>query len=181
MSIQAVDDDNFNLQQVKFGADTLPSHPHRVYKMETHDLEKSTCHERLCSKQAGFVWYSEMGCHSHFMCTKLDGNICGNFWVNIAKVNSSAVVSVCQENVIYRNQLASTEPLAVQLLYTKEARFDLVCYIWCAADGENGLPIEKPLGNSERPPIEDISLRVVVQYPDKTFINQSIIHDSLKV
>ena len=61
------------------------------------------CDEDFCRQKNRFEWRGRTDCRSNFVCTRLHGNVCGDFGVTLsygltgAELTSREDVEVCQD------------------------------------------------------------------------------------
>jgi hypothetical protein len=83
---------------------------------------------------------SVVGHMCNFICGVLDGNVCGDYGINLLVDNSSTTIDVCHPSKMFSGPLGSG--VVVDLWYTADAKFEVACHFWCTEDGS--LPSKRP-------------------------------------
>ena len=111
------------------------------------------CNAALCHQKYRFEWRGRRGCESNFVCSRLDGNVCGDFGVALSygltgvQLSSRRDAEVCQAGRAHRGNVTDGRALEIQLWYRRGAQFQVECFMWCTPGGR--LP-----ANPHGPPVD---------------------------
>ena len=96
-----------------------------------------------------FWWFSygnpAATCKSRFVCTKLDGNVCGDYGIRVS--DSAGVSEICHPTSSYYGTVGNGKAFHLSLWHLlPRPNMQLSCYVWCTEDGS--LPSGPGLGAS---------------------------------
>ncbi|TRY78589.1 hypothetical protein TCAL_04995 [Tigriopus californicus] len=113
------------------------------FSITSSDLQikdKTHCHGDRCHMDYEFTWFVSQKCYSNFLCTKLEGNVCGSYGINLKFESQFKALSVdqhvCYNNHIYSDHLNYQDKLGVDLWYMDGTGYAVDCYLWCTPDGK---------------------------------------------
>ena len=94
-------------------------------------FRRSPCTEDRCQITSVLQYVASDSCDYTFVCSVLDGNICGSYGVEIDH-SVEEEQDVCNQGEIFNGTLLSGQTLAVSLWYTQHMTAkDPNCYLWC--------------------------------------------------
>ena len=178
----------FRVSPIKMGTNDS-SQPHSISPLTVYFTNQTLqdngyCDADLCRQKNRFEWHGRSDCQSNFVCTRLDGNVCGDFGVTLsygltgAELTSREDTEVCQERYSYKGAVSDGHSLEIQLWYRRGTEFQAECFMWCTAEG--GLPdvpaqvIDVDAVISDESQLEKISL---IANPETVAISPNIIYE----
>ena len=102
----------------------------QVYLLDLDDT-KTDCNEgEMCKSSIKYTWFSPFPCQLNFVCSKLTGNICGDYGLNLIKDQDH--VPICHPFLNYNQTLNSMESIQIEFWQTEDNdKFNLSCQFWC--------------------------------------------------
>ena len=134
--------------------ETRPLNPTNIYRLSVDHDDMPACAENeiRCSTSYKFQWLWEDQCTVNFACSKLQGNICGEF--GVAVLTGSSETRVCQEKTVVQTNLSFYSALEIEIWTLQKADFAINCQFWCDRDESNS-DITRP-DNSSTVTDEDV-------------------------
>ena len=95
-----------------------------------------------------------MNFSSNFVCTKFEGNPCGEFGIQLGHLDETT--EVCFEGELHSNILEFYSQLNISVWYLKgdQYKFELDCHLWCSTDLEASPPARHELSDEEMETVE---------------------------
>ena len=100
--------------------------------------------ETDCVLSQTYQWHGEQDYESRFVCTKLDGNPCGDYTLTINEIKP-----LCRENKVESRLLSPNETFNLTLDFEVGSNFEIQCYFWCTKDGLLPIPFQTSIGQSD--------------------------------
>jgi hypothetical protein len=106
----------------------------------TYQLLKSSnqskCYKQQCSEELSLTWLYKEPCNFKTICTDLQGNICGDYGVQVV-YSISKIQDICFPNLTYSGEMI--ENITVKLWYSKGSSYMVDCYSWCETNIDFGI------------------------------------------
>jgi hypothetical protein len=117
---------------------TTPLSPRTIYHISI-EADSHTCDKgSKCGLGRRFQWHRpNETCQFNFVCSRLDGNVCGSYGVRVttgAGGDGSGVTDICRVGEHLKTDLNGGDEVDVGYWFTERAE-TAACYFWCTADG----------------------------------------------
>ncbi len=127
---------------MNWDSDSAHIAPQVVYR-----ITANSSNEVVTPKNYNLKWLGREVCNSHFFCLSLDGNVCGDYGINLNQVDTNKEVvgttRVCFENVAYESELLPNEKSQIELwVAAPKPTLEFTCLFWCTTEG--AIPPAKP-------------------------------------
>jgi hypothetical protein len=129
-----------------------------VYVANQTVQDNGYCDTELCHQKYRFQWHGRNPCHSNYVCTELEGNICGDFGVSLSyrlpgdsfgQKGEERVTDVCYEQYVYEGTVTDEHSLEIKLWFHPDAVFHAECFIWCTTEGNLPDKVKEPEVDAE--------------------------------
>ena len=126
------------------GSQTISVSSQMVYEV-SGDGSQGCQGTKLCKSQKSFMWHHKSRCISSFICTQLNGNVCGDFGISLmygpdSKSKKFSSMSCFEENR-YLGLLKDDNHLHIYQVHKKWHQYNVTCYFWCTSDGQLPQPL----------------------------------------
>ena len=113
--------------------------PITVYHLTVN--QSGRCSSGRCKMTNSYTFNYKQGssCKFKFICSRLGGNVCGSYGVDLILHNDT--FSPCHHGQLKTGRLDSGMSLSMELWYTDQSLLDVACYFWCSKDGHMPKPM----------------------------------------
>lgn len=120
-----------------------------VYELNAVQGSFGTCEEKeRCEAVIELDWLTKDPGQWNFICTKLNGNICGDYGVQLNQ-NDGTPIDVCYVGEIHKGQLESPSSLNISVWFAPASLYEIRCYFWATKDGHLPKTISKSNDNED--------------------------------
>ncbi len=116
-----------------------PLSMNKIYKILINEAVMVGNHcenHRKCNVTHHYQWMGPKPVNITMVCDEIDGNICGDFGINLIPTNGTGV-PVCHQGKDYNLTLTSLDQVQLQYWHTEDVgnSFQMSCYFWIAQPG----------------------------------------------
>ena len=118
--------------------------PDKVFHIKLNGSSAASEGSGLARLHYRFWWLGQGAtdntCQSRFVCSKLEGNICGNYGLRVT--DNSGHKDICYSSSDFQGHVNSGKALHVAIWHLHKPDMDLSCYVWCTENGSLPEPSE---------------------------------------
>ena len=100
------------------------------FRQEQNSLEE--CEDRKCYVRTQLKWNGQENCTFGFICSRLEGNSCGDFGLELERDETD---QVCHASKLHSLTLSTGDETKINLWYSGNFSSEIACYYWCTHDG----------------------------------------------
>jgi hypothetical protein len=136
--------------------------PRTFYSLQLNRTSLPDCPEESvkCSHSYSLKWLWDNECQANFVCSRLEGNVCGDYGVGVA-FGDQQEADVCYAKEVHSGRLEFYSVAEISIWYLDAADDFLIdCHFWCAGNGSNFEGVDTAEGNTT---IDDKALAELVR------------------
>ena len=158
-----------------------PMSPNKIYTIGIAvDSVNSTCPSQLdsCVHEYRFVWLRRESCEAKFQCSRLEGNVCGDFAPQFQVEGGESSGDVCYARTQHTAQMDENDLATVKFWRVSGTTMNAQCILWCTQNGK--IPETTSKGDFVDPNIVDKIVSEANYHITVVRIQQSFINCSLQ-